>query len=181
MRRTPLLCCLVVAALAVTAPAGAQPQVAMKAGLWETRQQPRLDPKRQAQLEQAQKQLAALPPEQRQMMQQMMAQHGVQMDLAGGTITVKACISEEQARANKPPVGAKGNCTYDSQRSGNVIRTHFTCTDPASQGDSVVTLNGSDGFTSQTHIIHGNETIDVTGEAHWLGADCGGLKPVDAH
>ncbi|MET0518294.1 MAG: DUF3617 domain-containing protein [Burkholderiaceae bacterium] len=161
-------------------PAGAQAPM-MKAGLWEMKQKPELDARRQAQMDQAQKQLAAMPAEQRQMMEQMMAQQGVKVDLSGGAITIKACISEAQARSNTPPVVDKGRCTHDVQRSGNVIRTHFVCADPASEGDSEVTLKGSDGFTSKTRITHANngspETIQVNGDAHWLGSDCGALKP----
>jgi hypothetical protein len=153
----------------------------MKAGLWEIKQQPQLDAQRQAQLDEAQKQLAALPPEQRKMMEQAMAQHGVNIGLSGGVITIKTCVSEEQARHNTPPVVDKGQCTHDVKRSGNVIRTHFSCTDPASEGDSEVTLIGSDAFTSKTRITHQrdgrSETINASGEAHWLGSDCGGLKP----
>ena len=42
-----------------------------KPGLWEIRQKPQLDPQRQAQMEQMQKQMAALPPEQRRQMESM--------------------------------------------------------------------------------------------------------------
>jgi len=180
MRRSLLLC---LATLLSLLPwwARAQDSIPMKAGLWEIKQHPKLDPKRQAQLDAAQKQLASLPPEQRQMMQQMMAQRGVQLDMAGGTITIKACVSEEQAKRGAAPVADKGNCKQDIQRSGNVIRSHFSCTDPASEGDSIITLSGSNSYTTQTHIVHGSETIEATGDAHWLGADCAGLKPAEAH
>ena len=177
MRRLLLLCL----ATLLASTAGAQDPVTMKAGLWEIKQHPKLDPKRQAQLDAAQKQLASLPPEQRQMMEQMMAQRGVQMNMAGGTITIKACISEEQAKRGAPPVSDKGNCKQDIQRSGNTIHSHFSCTDPASEGDSTVTITGANSYTTQAHIVHGTETIDVTGDAHWLGTDCGGLKPVETH
>lgn len=174
MRLAPLL----LAVLAV----GAQAQT-MKSGLWEIKQQPQLaDPKMQAQMEQAQKQMAAMPPEQRKMVEQMMASKGVAMNMSGGTITLKVCISEEQAKRNQAPVTDKGNCTQDSQRSGNTIRTQFKCTDPASEGESEVTLLGNgDGFTNKTRITQQrngrSETVTMNGEAHWLGSDCGGLKP----
>jgi hypothetical protein len=156
----------------------------MKAGLWEIHQTPQLPPDQQAKMEAAQRQMAAMPPDQRKMVEQMMAQHGVQMNMAGGTITIKSCVSKEQAERNAPPVtDGKSHCSHDVQRSGNVIRTHFSCTDPASEGDSEVTLQGGDGFTSKTRITHQRngkpETITVSGDAHWLGSDCGGLKPVD--
>ncbi|MDN3920127.1 DUF3617 domain-containing protein [Roseateles violae] len=155
----------------------------MKPGLWEIRQLPQLDPQRQAQLDEAKKRMAELPPEQRKMVEQMMAQRGVNIDLGGGGITIKACISEEQARRNTPPVTEKGNCRQDTKREGNVIQTHFSCTDPVSEGDSEVTLHGDEGFSSKTRVTQQSaggrsETIQLSGDARWLGADCGGLKPI---
>ena len=171
--------------VSLLAAAGAQAQN-MKPGLWEVKQQPQLDPKRQAQLEKAQQQMAAMPAEQRKMMEEMMAKRGVSMDFGGGgVITVKMCVSEEQAKRNEPPIAGRGNCTHDVQHSGNQIHTKFSCADPASEGTSDVTLRpGGDGFTAKTHITHTRDgktdSIDASSEARWLGADCGGLKPMGA-
>ena len=170
----------------LTAGVHAQAQAqTMKPGLWELKQQPKLDPKRQAQMEQAQQKMAALPAEQRKMMEEMMAKRGVSMDFAGGSINIKMCVSEEQARRNVPPVASRGNCTHDVQRSGKQIHTRFSCTDPVSEGTSDVTLlDGGDGFSAVTHMTHTSngktDTIDATSEGHWLGSDCGGLKPMES-
>lgn len=171
--------------VSLLAAASAQAQN-MKPGLWEVRQQPQLDPKRQAQMEKAQQQMAAMPAEQRKMMEEMMAKRGVSMDFGGGgVITVKMCVSEEQAKRNEPPVAGRANCTHDVQRSGDQIHTRFSCTNPVSEGTSDVTLRpGGDGFTAKTHISHTRDgktdSVDATSEARWLGADCGGLKPMGA-
>ena len=175
MMRMLILSCLALLSLSVQAQN-------MKAGLWEIKQMPELDAQRRAQLEEAQKHMAAMPPEQRKMMEQAMAQRGVNVDIgAGGAITTRRCVSKEQAERNTPPLADKGKCTHDVKRSGNVIHTHFSCTEPVSEGDSDITLNGSDGFTSKTRITHQregrSETVNSTGEARWLGADCGRLKP----
>ena len=156
----------------------------MKAGLWEITQKPELAPEQQAKMEAAQKQMANMPPEQRAMIEKMMASHGVQMSMSGGNITIKSCLSEEQAKRNAPPVtDGKSKCTHDVQRSGNVIHTHFVCPESSSEGDSDVTLT-NDGFTSKTRITHQRngkpETISISGSARWLGSDCGGLKPMEA-
>jgi hypothetical protein len=179
MRRSLLLLCpLIVAAFT----AAAQNNIAMKPGLWEMHQKPELPPEQQAKMEQAQKAMASMPPEQRAMIEKMMAQKGVSMDMNGGTITIKTCLSKEQAEKNIAPVtDAKNNCTHDVKRSGNTIHTHAVCTDPESVIDSDVTLT-SDGFTNKARIVRQRngkpETITVTGDARWLGSDCGGLKPV---
>ena len=154
----------------------------LKAGLWEFKQTPQLDPARQAQLAQAQKAMENMPPERRQMLEQMMAQHGVSMSMSGGTITMKTCVTQEQAERNLAPVSHRGNCTQDAKRSGNTIQTHFVCTDPASEGDATVTLKGNDGFTNDVTVRHERqgktETMKVTGEGRWLGADCGDVQPM---
>lgn len=154
----------------------------MKPGLWEFKQTPQLDPARKAQMEQAQKAMESMPPERRQMMEQMMAKNGISMNMAGGVITVKTCVTKEQAERNMAPVNQHGNCTQDVKRSGSTIQTHFVCTDPASEGEAVVTLRGNEGFTNDVTIRHQRqgktETTKVSGEGRWLGADCGDVKPM---
>ncbi|HEY1091887.1 MAG TPA: DUF3617 domain-containing protein [Burkholderiaceae bacterium] len=157
------------------------PAQAIKPGLWEIKQQTQLDPKRQAQMDQAQAAIANLPPEQKKMMEQMMAQRGVQLDgISGGGVTLKVCISKEQAEKNMAPVAAqvKGKCQSNTQRNGNLIHTRFTCTDPATEGDTEVTLNGGSSFSSKTRIIRGKESFGSSGEGRWLSSDCGALQPV---
>ncbi len=162
--------------------AGACHAQTLKPGLWEFKQTPQLDPARQAQMAQAQKAMESMPPERRQMMEKMMAQQGVNMNMAGGTITLKTCLTREQAERNLAPVGQHGNCSQDVKRSGNVIRTHFVCTDPASEGDATVTLRGSDAFTNDVAVRHQRqgktETMRISGEGRWLGADCGDVQPM---
>lgn len=154
----------------------------MKPGLWEFKQTPQLDPARQAQMAQMQKAREGMPPEQRKMMEQMMAQRGISMDMAGGVITVKTCVTKEQAERNFAPVTQQGNCTQESKRSGNTIQTHFVCTDPASEGDATITLRGNEGFTNDVTVRHQRqgktETTKVSGEGRWLGADCGNVQPM---
>lgn len=154
----------------------------MKPGLWEFKQTPQLDPARQAQMAQAQKAMENMPADQRKMIEQMMAQKGISVSMAGGTITVKTCITKEQAERNMAPVQDRGNCTQDVKRSGSTIQTHFVCTDPASEGDAIVTLRGDEGFTNDVTVRRQRdgktETMKVTGEGRWLGASCGDVQPM---
>lgn len=154
----------------------------MKPGLWEFKQTPQLDPARQAQMAQAQKAMESMPPEKRQMLEQMMAQKGISVSMAGGTITVKTCVTKEQAERNMTPVQQHGNCTQDVKRSGSTIQTHFVCTDPASEGDATVTLRGDEGFTNDVTVRRQRdgklETMKVSGEGRWLGASCGDVQPM---
>jgi len=161
--------------------AGAAHAQTIKPGLWEFKQTPQLDPARQAQMAQAQKAMESMPAEQRKMVEQMMAQQGVNVSMAGGVITVKSCITKEQAERNMAPVTQQGKCSQDVKRSGNVIQTHFVCTDPASEGDAIVTLRGSEGFTNDVTIRSQRqgktETTKISGDGRWLGADCGTVPP----
>lgn len=170
------------AALLLIGLAGLTQAQTMKPGLWEFKQTPQLDPARQAQLEQAQKAMENMPAERRAMIEQMMAQQGVSVNMAGGVITVKTCITREQAERNLAPVSQQGNCTQDSKRDGNVIQTRFSCTDPASEGTATLTLRGNESFTNEVHIRHQRqgrtEVAQVRGEGRWLGADCGNVQPM---
>lgn len=169
-------------ALLLAGLAGLAQAQTMKPGLWEFKQTPQLDPARQAQLAQAQKAMESMPPERRAMIEQMMAKNGVSVNMAGGVITVKTCITQEQAERNLAPLSQHGNCTQESKRSGNVIQTHFVCTDPASEGDATVTLRGSEAFTNDITIRHQRqgktEVAKINGEGRWLGADCGDVQPM---
>lgn len=152
----------------------------MKAGLWELRQKALLDPAMQAQMDQAKQAMANMPAEQRKMMEQMMAQRGVQMNFGtngDATVTIKACISKEQAERSELPVNQTGHCKYENSRSGNSGRTHFVCKDPEAEGNGEFTFDGPDHYTSKMTIQTRGRTVASTGEGRWLGADCGDLKP----
>lgn len=175
MKNPVLLLC---AGLAV----GAVQAQALKPGLWEFAQKTQLPPERQAQMAQAQKAMEAMSPEQRKMMERMMGSTGASIGIAGNVITVKACITKEQAERNFTPTGVQGNCTHDSQRTGNVIKTRFSCTDPAGDGESTVTLKGDTAFSNQVRLnrtVNGRaETMTINGDGRWLGSDCGPIAPL---
>lgn len=164
----------------VSLPALVQAQ-GMKPGLWEMTQKPQLDPAQQAKMEQMQKQLANMPPEQRKMMEQMMGQRGMSVSaMAGGVISVKSCISKEQAERHEMPVNENGRCKHDIQRSGRTVKSHFVCTDPASEGDGEFTFDSPEHYSNKLTIKRGDKVMTITGEARWLGADCGDIKPATA-
>jgi hypothetical protein len=154
----------------------------MKPGLWELKQKPQFDAQRQAQMEEAQKQMAALPPEQRKMMEQMMAKSGVSVGMADGVVTLKVCVSPEQAARKVPQLTDRGNCKQDVSQNGSVTKVHFTCTDPTTEGDSEISFKGGDSYTANTRVTtlrNGkSETMTMSGEGRWLGSDCGSIKPV---
>lgn len=151
-----------------------------KPGLWEIRQKPQLDPQRQAQMEQMQKQMAALPPEQRKQLESMMTKNGVSMNFQGGELTLKSCVTKEQAdRAALPRT--EGKCEHDSKRSGDKLLVNFRCSNPASEGTNEITFLGADHYLTKSEIRSQRdgktEMLRSTGEARYLGSDCGPLTP----
>jgi hypothetical protein len=131
-----------------------------------------------------QKQLAAMSPEQRKQMESMMAGKGVQMAPgAGGAMAVKICMTREMAERNEIPAN-QGDCkTTQQSRSGNTMKMAFTCSKPASSGESQVTMAGNEAFTSRTTVqstAGGKpQTTTMEGSGKWLGADCGTVKPIN--
>jgi hypothetical protein len=155
----------------------------MKPGLWEITQRPELDPQRRAQMEKAQQAMANMPAAQRQQMEQMMAQRGLSLQMNGGTITLKTCVTAEQAARHQTPVGdGKQRCSQEVRRSGNVIHTQFACPESGTEGEAVTTLSGAEGFASTVTMRQmrkgKQETSRISGSGRWLGSDCGAIKPM---
>jgi hypothetical protein len=132
-----------------------------------------------------QAEIAKMPPEQRKMAEQMMAQQGVQMSMGGGgsPTTVKICLSPQQA-AQLDIGSVEPGCTHKvTQRSASSFKASFSCSGPPpSSGDSEVTLQGDTGYTGRSVVTIQDKakperlTMDMTGR--WLSADCGALKPI---
>ncbi|MGC1173808.1 DUF3617 domain-containing protein [Polaromonas sp.] len=166
----------------------AQPVMAqtLKPGLWE------INNKMQSgsgQVEKAmadmQKQLASMPPEQRKMMQDMMAKQGMSMSPgAGGGMAVKVCMTRESIERNE--LGSQqGDCkTTTSPRMGNTMKMSFACTQPPSSGEGQVTFVSPEAYTMKMAMksnVQGKpEIMTMDGGGKWLSADCGAIKPMAA-
>jgi hypothetical protein len=166
----------------VTLAANASAQT-MKPGLWELKHQMKSsDGETERAMAQAQQQMANMPPEQRKMMQEMMAKQGVKMGGGGpGGMTVQTCVTKEMAERNEVPA-QQGDCkTTKQQRSGNTTTVAFTCTNPPSSGESQFTLVSSEAYTIKSvlnQVIDGKpRQMNVEGSGKWLSADCGSIKP----
>lgn len=189
MRILPLSQCLgislagIIAFGLIAAPATAQ---TMKPGLWEITNKMGGDmgAKMAAAQAQMQKQLAAMPPEQRKQMEKMMAQQGVGMSpgAAGGGMAARVCISKEMAARNEPPA-QQGDCKQENlQRSGKTTKFKFTCSKPPSSGEGEVTMHSPESYTmkmNMTSQAKGKpEQMTMEAQGKWLSNDCGNLKPV---
>lgn len=171
----------VFATAAIVTSAGAQ---TMKPGLWEmTTQMQGGSGQAAGAMVEAQKQMAALPPEQRKMMQDMMAKQGVQMGSGpGGGMSVKVCMTQDMVDRNEV-AKQDGNCTHTtSPRVGNTMKFSFVCTKPPGSGEGQVTFTSPEAYTMKTTMttsIKGQpEKMDMQSSGRWLGIDCGSVKPL---
>jgi len=168
------------AACAATLPAAAQ---TLKPGLWEMQHKVQGNAQMDQAMAEMREQMAAMSPEQRKQMETMMAGRGVQMAPAGdGGMRMKVCMTREMAERNDIPAN-RGDCrTSQQQRSGNTLKMRFTCTNPPSSGDTQVTFNGPEAYTSKTNVTSTTngkaETMTMEGSGKWLSADCGSVKPI---
>ncbi|MEP7298838.1 MAG: DUF3617 domain-containing protein [Burkholderiales bacterium] len=176
MQVKPLLCAAAMAFVSFSASAQTQAP-----GLWEHSFTMKSDdPKVDAAMAQMQKQMAAMPPEQRKQMEAAMAGRGIKLG-AGGT-SVQVCITKEQAA--KPPEArmSSGHCTQkDMQRSGNTMKFKFECTQPPSTGEGEMTFISDKAYSGKTLVTSQREgksqlmTMEMQGK--WLASDCGDVKP----
>ncbi len=157
----------------------------MKPGLWE------ISHKMQggsgdlgAKMAAAQEQMAKMPPDQRKMMEDMMAKQGVTMGAAGpaGGMSMKICMTKEMTERDEVPAG-QGDCTSTkSPRVGNTMKIAFTCTKPPSSGEGQITFMGSDAYAMKMSInttVQGKpQKMDMDSSGKFLGADCGAVKPI---
>lgn len=164
--------------------AAASAQTRLQPGLWEQTQQMKTGSgQMENQMAQAQARLAALPPEQRKMVEQMMAQQGVGQGSAPGSL--RLCISKAQAEGGEMP-RADERCTHQiSQRSGNSMHFSFQCSgNPPSSGEGDYTVTSGTAYTSQMTmktVVKGRpETIQMTQQGRFISPDCGALKPIQA-
>jgi hypothetical protein len=162
----------------VSLAANAQTQAA---GLWEhSFTMKTSDGQMEKAMAEMQKQMAAMPPEQRKQMEAAMASHGVKLGPSGTTSRV--CISKEQAEMPPETRMSQGECTQkDVQRSGRTMKFKFECAKPPSSVEGEVTYASDKAYTGHSTVtsqVAGKPqqmTMEMQGK--WLSTDCGELKP----
>jgi len=155
-----------------------------KPGLWEIQTRVGGNPQIDQAMAQMQQQMASMPPAQRKMMEDMMAQQGVNIGAGkDGGMAVKVCITPEMAARQELPTQTEGDCkTQLGARTGNTMKVSFICTNPPSSGEGTYTFRGDTGYDMAMRVKTVDEgkpmnaTMDGTGR--WLSADCGKVRPV---
>ncbi len=142
-------------------------------GLWEiSSSNMQVDDQALPGMEQMLEQLKNMPPEQRQMMERMMAEQGVQLGDKG----VRVCMSEAQIKAQQIPMqDPKSGCTNEiTERSADLWKFRFNC--PNGQGEGETRFLSDKEFTSQVRGTHGGQSSSMQSHARWVAADCGNLQ-----
>lgn len=151
-----------------------------KPGLWEHSSTLQMRGGEMAQqLAEMKQQMAALPPDQRKAMEQMM---GMSVASDGQTLTVKHCITPEEAAKAFMPSHDDG-CKYTiTQRSATAIQATFVCTDEGrTSGEGSVQFKGDTAYSGKFHattLVNGKrEPMEMAQSGRWLSAQCGNVKP----
>ncbi len=182
----PVVACLAVFALAASAKAQGAASAPIKPGLWETTvtstSQVQLPPELQARID-------AMTPQQQAMMKANMPG----MSGAPATITTHSCSIGQSVNDLVNQAQRKGTeCKLTNQtQSANGMSFDISCTSPQgnANGHSSFTLADSDHVTGTMHMTatmtggkggSGAMTIDSSLSAHYLGSDCGDIKPNSA-
>jgi hypothetical protein len=181
MKIRPTSLAMIAIGCALALPAAAQD---MKPGLWEMSSKVSSpDSQVQAAMSAIQGHLASMSPEQRKGMQQMLERNGVQMDLgAGGAVMTRVCLTREMIQRKEFPV-QQGDCQQKmTPVSGNRMNIAFSCSRPPASGEGEMTLDSDTSYRARMHIRGtegGNrQEVDMDVAGRWLGADCGGLRPL---
>jgi hypothetical protein len=175
------------AALALSWAATAAQAQTLKPGLWEvSNKMQSASGEMEKGMADMQAQMAAMTPEQRKMMQDMMARQGVAIGSGGpGAMVVKVCMTKEMIEHNEVARGGEGDCkTSHAPRVGNQMKYSFTCTNPPSSGEGQVTFLGPEAYQTKMvmNTMHKgrSEKVNMDGQGKWLAGDCGAVKPMAA-
>lgn len=154
----------------------------MKPGLWEINNKMQAGGSRGQDMAKAQRSMENMPPEQRRMMEEIMAKQGVSVGRDGpGSIGAKVCVTREMAERNEIPSQREGCKQTVSPRSGNTMKISFTCTNPPSSGEGQITFVSPEAYSmnmTMTTVAEGQpQKVNMDATGRWLSADCGAIKP----
>jgi len=177
-------CVILAAALFVAAPICVRAQT-MKPGLWDVNTKMQGAGQTGQETAQVQQQMANLTPEQRKMIEAMMAKSGMSVGMNGpGTVDVKVCLTKAMAQRYQIPMQSHGCQQTVSPRSGNTMKITFTCTNPPSSGEGQITLVSPEAYTitmTVTSAANGEpQKFNMDAAGQWMSADCGEIKPRDS-
>jgi hypothetical protein len=128
-----------------------------------------------------QAEIAALPPERRKMVEEMMAKKGMSLD--GQSTTLRICVTKEQAERMEPLPINREECKQDVvSRTSSSMKVKWTCGgENPSNGEGEIRFSSDKAFTGRAVVnsLHEGkpDRMDVESVGKWVSADCGSIKP----
>lgn len=125
-----------------------------------------------------QRQMEAMPPEARRMMQEMLGSQGMGID-AGGTIRLRVCVTPEDLADEEFPTRVE-DCRYEFiERRADRIRARVACDDEGqTRGEGEFRFDGRRAwqgrFEVESRVDGKPTTMTVQQQSRWLGTDCTG-------
>jgi hypothetical protein len=169
--------------IAVAVAVGIAHAQSIKPGLWESKSKMTGSPEMEAAMAQAQKQLAAMPPEQRKQMEAMLAKQGMGSSQGkdGETVT-RICMTKEMVDRKAPPAMQPGCTATASKFEGNKQTYGFSCPGKGA-GEGVVTFRSDTEFhTAMTMTADDPRaqamTMKIDATSRFVSSDCGDVKPL---
>ncbi|MCX8049872.1 MAG: DUF3617 domain-containing protein [Methylohalobius sp.] len=152
----------------------------VRPGLWEVTTKFPDHPELERVRAEAVQRFKELPLEARRVIQEAMRERGVHTD---DGMTSRVCISREMAERAELPVRSEAGCTsVIAGRTAKTMKVKFTCVDPPSSGEGVVTFQGPERYTMRLVTENGidgqRQPFVIEAAGRWLSAECGGLKPL---
>ncbi len=154
-----------------------------KPGLWEVTSKVGGSPEMDKAMADMQKQMAAMPAEQRKQMEAMMGKQGVTLSGPAGAMVMKSCVTKEMVEQSQLPMQTQGSCTSTvGDKTSTSMKFKYVCTNPASSGEGEFSYPNDSSYTSKlkmTTSMQGKvQTTTIDGSGKWLGTDCGSVKPM---
>jgi len=174
---------LLAIAAATTVGAQAQTITKRKPGLWEVQTTTSI-----ANMPNMQELLANVPPEQRAMMEKMMKDQGVGMGAKPNSF--RFCMTKEQAERTEMAVNPDPETQCSNKMtpvSSSEAKFSFNC--KRKDGSTMQGEGRAHGLTAEGYAMdmkmkmqqpgQGPTEMQMSQKARWVGADCGGLKPMN--
>jgi len=121
-------------------------------------------------------QLASMPADQREMVEQMMSDQGFSFDLSDQRF--QSCVTEEQVEAGELNFTEEECDETIVSRNDKHIEVEFVCPD-SGRGRGEMTLHSDAHYTGQFQVETEMEgqpvTLNLRHEGRWLQDDCGGV------
>lgn len=160
--------------LLLSLPLYANPKLDMMPGKWQhsfTLQS--ADGEIERAMAQMQQQLAAMPAQQRQMMEAMMKSQGMQLDLSGGSMEV--CLTADDIAKGQLP--QQDGCQQQLSEHNGSYKVSFQCSgNPPSQGEGEFRLLSPKAYEGtmrvQTQVKGQPQQLTMQQQGKWLGS-CG--------